>query len=275
MIATMLILAFDAKVDMGVVFSKPGGEELKMDIYYPADRSKPAPALLVLHGGAWIGGNRADMAEFCQAAADRGFVAATASYRLAPNSKWPAMLDDAQTAVRYLRANASKLNIDPKKVAATGASAGGHLALLLGFRDTRDSKAGEYATQSSRVKAVLNVFGPTDLTQDYPPAFDFLFQTVLGKPKKDSAEDIRQASPVTFVAPGAAPVFTIHGTADQIVPVMQAKRLDAALKAKKIDTEMVIIEGMGHEAGGKDEGRRKQFLDAVAKGLEFVRKHLG
>lgn len=270
MISALLLLLTGPKVDLDVVYSKVAGEELKMDIYTPATIKGKAPCLVVIHGGAWIAGNRQDMKELCEGAAAKGFVAATVQYRLAPKHKWPAMLDDVQTAVRYLRKNADKYNIDPNRMAASGASAGGHLSLLLGYRDTRDPKPTEYSGVSSQVKAVLDIFGPTDLAKDYPPTFDFLFASVLGKPKKDSIEDIKQASPVTFLTAKSPPTFIIHGTNDQVVPVMQSKRLVDLLTAANVPVEAVYIDGMGHEDGGKDEGRRKQFRDAIEKGLTFV-----
>ena len=270
MISALLLLLTGPKVDLDVVYSKVAAEELKMDVYSPATSKGKAPCLVVIHGGAWIAGNRQDMKELCEAAASKGFVAATVQYRLAPKHKWPAMLDDVQTAVRYLRKNADKYNIDPNRIAASGASAGGHLSLLLGYRDTRDPKPAEYPGVSSQVKAVLDIFGPTDLAKDYPPTFDFLFASVLGKPKKDSAEDIKQASPVTFLSSKSSPTFIIHGTNDQVVPIKQSKRLVDLLTAANVPVEAVYIEGMGHEDGGKDEGRRKQFRDAIEKGLNFV-----
>lgn len=264
----LAIFGFGAKVETDIVYAKVGGVDLMMDVYHPAVAAEngKSPAVVVIHGGAWMGGKRQDMAELCQAIAKKGMLAATVQYRLAPRFKWPAMWDDTQTAVRYLRANAEKFGIDPKRIGATGASAGGHLSLMLGSTDTRDPDAEHFKGVSSRVKAVLNLFGPTDMSQDYPPQMDLLFMQVLGKPRAQAAEEIRQASPVTHIKKDAAPVFTIHGSADPLVPVVQARRLDEALKKAGVPHVQHIIEGMGHEIAKS----KPEAMKAMEAGIDWL-----
>lgn len=261
-------------VDLDVVYSKAAGEEMKMDIYHPASsgNGKKDAAVVVIHGGAWMGGKRQDMAPMCQFLSSKGFLAATVEYRLAPKSKWPAMLDDCQTAVRYLRANAEKLNIDPNRIGAAGASAGGHLSLLLGFRDTRDPSPKEYPSFGSRVSAVVNLFGPTDLTnaKDFPPNVDFMFNVVLGKPRAQAAEEIRSASPITFIDSKSAPVFTIQGRDDPLVPVAQAIALDEKLKAAGVPHVLNLIEGMQHGLPMDV----KEVADAVEAAAKWLHERL-
>jgi acetyl esterase/lipase len=263
----------DDKVDvtLGTVYRVVGDVELKMDLYRPKAAEGPLPAVVVIHGGAWVMGDRKDMEPVARAIAESGMLAANIQYRLAPRFKYPAFLDDAQAAVRYLRANAEGLGIDPKRIAAAGASAGGHIALMLGFTDTRDPAPADHPKESSRVRAVLNIFGPTDLGQDFPPSVDPLFQMVLGKPKAEAAEEIKQGSPLTHLDAADAPVFTVHGTADAVVPIKQTERLSARLKELGVRHETVIIEGMGHDAGGKDPDMQKRFRDALARGIAFLR----
>lgn len=270
MIAALLAISIIAgpEVKADVTYSRVAGEEMKMDIYVPKGNAGTSfPAVVVIHGGAWMSGKRQDMAALATQFAESGFVAATVSYRLAPKHKWPAMLDDVQTAVRFLRSHASEYQIDPKRIGATGASAGGHLSLLLGFRDTRIEKPAEYAGVSSKVGAVFNIFGPTDLRRDYPPALDSLFETVLGKKKADSAEDIRQASPVEWITKSAAPVFTLHGEADPLVPNAQAKWLKEQLDARGVRNEMRIIPRMVHGINPADPAQ----MDAILAGIAFVK----
>jgi acetyl esterase/lipase len=216
-----------------------------------------------------MGGKRQDMAELCEAIAKRGLLATTVQYRLAPAFRWPAMLDDVQAAVRYLRHNAAKYNIDPNRIGAAGASAGGQLSLLLGSLETQ-GKAEHFPGSSSRVSAVLNMFGPTDLSQDYPPYLDMMFETVLGKKKAEAAEIIRKASPVTHISKLSAPVFTIHGSADPLVPIMQSKRLDEALKKFGIFHDRREIAGMQHLIAKTNP----ECVAAVEAGLDFLVKHL-
>ena len=275
MVAALLAaLAIFPQFDLDVTYSKAGGEDLKLDIYRPAPGSNGAKsaAVLVIHGGAWMGGKRQDMAAMCQFLSGRGFLAATVEYRLAPKFKWPAMLDDCQTAVRYLRANADKLGIDANRIGAAGASAGGHLSLLLGFRDTRDPAPKEFPAFGSRVSAVVNLFGPTDLsnTTDFPPSLDMLFGAVLGKPRSQAAEEVRLASPVSFIDSKSAPVFTIQGKADTLVPYHQALLLDERLKATGVPHVLTLIEGMPHGLPLE----RKEVADAVEAAGKWLQEKL-
>lgn len=259
-------LANSPSVDRDVVFSRAGGEEIQMDIFRPAASDKPTPAVVVLHGGAWVSGRRQDVAEVARAFADQGILAATVSYRLAPKHRWPAMIDDAQTAVRYLRFRAADLNIDPNRIGAAGGSAGGHLALLLGSMETREEKPAEYPSHSSRVRAVFNIFGPVDLSQPFPWNVDPVIFMVLGKRREEAKDLIAQASPITYISSKSAPTFTLHGDQDQIVGVDQAHILDAALKKHGVRHETVIIPGMGHSI----DMSKAEVRAAVERGIRWT-----
>lgn len=274
-----MLLSFLAAVllpsnDLDVGYSKLY-PELKMDIYRPdLATAELKPAVLVIHGGAWMAGTRKDMTQMCEALATQGFVAATVEYRLAPKNKWPAMLDDVQTAVRFLRANSAKYGIDPARLGAAGASAGGHLSLLLGMRDTRDPKPAEYPGYSSKVQAVVDLFGPTDLLTDFGPGMDFVYQAVLGKPKKDATAEIREASPINYIGPQTAPIFIFQGMADTLVPPAQSKKLEAALRKAARPVQSAYIEGLGHDVFSKDAAVQKASMDALAKATQFLKDSL-
>jgi acetyl esterase/lipase len=269
---TAAMLIYQPKVDADVVYRKVGERELKMDFYHPVgDAAGPAPLVIAIHGGAWVSGDKKDMGGMCTALAQAGFACATVQYRLAPASRWPAQLDDVQAAVRAARARATEFKIDPERIAATGASAGGHLALLLGSRDTRDTSA-ENQNLSSRVKAVLNVFGPTDLSKDYEPNLANLISfQLMGKRLSEAGDVMKEGSPVTWITAKSAPVFTIHGTADRIVPVKQAVRLDDVLREKKVEHVMRLIPDMDHQSPmDKPEGAK-----AMAEALTWLKGKLG
>ena len=244
-----------------IVYREVDGQRLMMDVYPAAGRSARSPAVIVIHGGAWMSGNRQEMDALCIALSQNGMVAATIDHRLAPGSKWPAMLDDARAAVRFLRANAARYGIDPERVGAAGVSSGAHLSLMLGLS----------GDPSSRVMSVLNLFGPTDLTRDYSPFLaQAMSEQVLGKELADAREDIRAFSPVTYVTSDDAPVFTVHGRADLIVPVVQAERLDRALSNAGVPHTMLLIDGMGH---GIDFDNKAE-MEAVSDGIAFLRAAL-
>lgn len=271
MIATLMLLALGPKVEPDVVYAKVGETELKMDLYYPSEAvPKSNAAVIVIHGGAWISGDRKQMAQLAQYFASRGLFAASVQYRLAPKAVWPAMLDDVQTGVRFLRANATKYGFDPNRIGASGASAGGHLSLFLGTRDTRDGK-GLYSDQSSRVRAVFDIFGPTDMTRDYPPTVDALFAMVLGKPRKDADREIRDASPLFFVDKKSAPVFIFQGLADPLVNPNQSRYLEAKYRELGIPVESTYVEGVGHELPVDKNSKVKQ---AVERGTDWLIKYL-
>lgn len=255
--------------EFNVTYAKIGETSLQMDVYRPDPAKKPFAAVVVIHGGAWMGGQRQDMAALAQKISQRGMLAATVSYRLAPKSVWPAMLDDVQTAVRYLRANAKKYNIDPKRIGAAGASAGGHLALMLGVRDTRDTGTPFYPKFSSKVSAVFDIFGPTDFN-DFPKDFDGMFALVLGKPRSQAVAEIRDASPITFVDKHSAPVFIYQGMNDPLVNFNQSKKLEALYKKLGLKVEAVYLEGIGHEYKESDP----RCVDAMLRGVSFLEKRL-
>ena len=251
-----------------MTYKDVGSTSLQMDVYSaPGDA---VPCVIVIHGGAWIGGARGEMAALCRAIAAQGMTAVNVDYRLSPVTKWPAMIEDVQDAVRYVRDHAKELHVDPKRIGAAGASAGGHLALLLGTTDGwPDGK--QKGRTSSKVVAVLNLFGPTDLTQDYPLAMaSLLSEQVIGKSLVDAAGDIKEMSPVNHVTSDDAPVFTVQGKDDKTVPYVQAERLDKALAAKKIDHKTVIVDGMKHGIDLNNKGE----VDAVRDGIAFLQREL-
>jgi len=230
-------------VDRDVEYTRPEGKRVPMDIYRPA-KAGLRPAIIVIHGGGWMAGNRKEMSSVSAGLAERGFVVANIEYRLAPGSKWPAMIYDAQSAVRFIRTNAAKYNVDPKRIGALGASAGGHLALLLGMTDTMDPTAPK--TPSSKVSVVANFFGVSDFTKMLP-AWQILGEPVFGKKGVDLEPAMRAASPLTYLDKSDAPVFTFHGDKDWVVPIAQSKLLDQRLKSMGIEHVFRTIKGTGHQ----------------------------
>src|SRR5258708_30961184 len=151
-------------------YAPASGGQLGMDIVRPRDSSgAPHPTVLCIHGGGFRAGARQSYLPLCIKLAQRGYVAATVSYRLAPKSQFPAPVHDVKAAVRWLRANAAKFVIDPERIGVTGGSAGGHLALFLGLTPgvAEFEGYGPNLDQSSRVAAVVDYFGPTDFTKSY------------------------------------------------------------------------------------------------------------
>ena len=265
------------KVERNIVYATAGGEKVLLDIAAPTEGG-PYPAVLLLHGGAWSIGSRKELSvsktgpSLIEQIAARGYVVASASYRLAPKHKFPAQIEDARTAIRFLRANAKKYNLDPEKIAAGGFSAGGHLALLIGFADKDAFKNDEYPEQSSRVNCVVSFFGPTDLTL-YAASEgleDAFMVPWLGKGCKTDKGVYAKASPIEYVTKDDPPVLMIHGTADFVVPILHSERLLKKLQDTGVKSDLIAVKGEGHGWIGKPATKTTQdailFLDEHLKG---------
>ena len=224
--------------------------EQKLDVYRPANAQGKLPAIVFVHGGGWAAGNKRDFGGLAAGAANAGFVAFSVEYRLAKadKNKYPAQLDDVQRAVRWIRANADKYGVDADHLGAFGASAGGHLVAFLGTRDTRDNSDAALAQYSSRVQAVVDLFGPTDFKSDKPVSEvgKSIVLNFIGKTPEEAPEMYKDASPLYFVDKKSAPTLIFHGTADPLVPIDQSQVFYDALQKAGIASEFVKFEGEGH-----------------------------
>ena len=273
------LTAAEVVVEKDIVYGTGGGKDLKLDLARPEQSHGLLPAIVYIHGGGWQGGSRDGYHKDIQEAAKRGYVAVTVSYRLTDPDEhgkarqpFPAQVEDVKCAVRWLRANAEKYHIDPNRIGATGGSAGGHLSLMLGvLGDSQKFEGGGgHPGVSSRVQAVVNYFGPTDLTHLYSSSkrvAGILDVLLNGSPEQVGAS-YQEASPVTYVSKDTPPTLTLHGTADPIVPVDQATEFDAAMKKAGASHTLTLMEGEGH--GFKKEADRK----AREATFKFFDEHL-
>lgn len=259
------------KTELDVVYRKVGGTELKLDLVAPGETGKPRPAVLVIHGGAWRQGNKADVRPLLGRFASRGYVAVSPQYRFCPKDPFPAQIHDVKAAVRWLRTNAAKYQVDPERIGAVGFSAGGHLSLLLGLTGPGDGLDGdEGETTSSRVQAVVNYFGPSDLkASDIPDICKPWIRDFLGGSPDEKPEAAAKSSPLTFVSKDDPPILTFQGTKDNLVPFNQALKLADAMSAAGVAGRVELMVGAGHGWGGKELDRTMAetlaFLDAYLK----------
>ncbi len=259
-------------VEKGVQYGQGGKTPLLLDLYSPKDRSQPAPAVIFIHGGAWKSGNREVYHYYCAKFAERGYVAATVSYRLSAVAPFPAAVEDVKCAVRWLRANAERLGVDPDRIAAAGGSAGGHLSMMLGYAaDAPELEgAGGHSEVSSRVQAIVNLYGPTDLTTDFAKSSDAVRQFLGGKTFAEDRKLYELASPVTHVTEGDAPTLILHGSIDTVVPIDQAEILAAKLKQAQVPFEYDRVEGWPHTMDLSADVNRH----CLAMMFAFFDKHL-
>jgi len=256
-----------------IPYSTPGGERLALDMARPKKATGPLPAIVCIHGGGFRAGNREHHDRLCIQLAERGYVAVSVTYRLAPKHQFPAAVNDVKAAVRWLRANATKYDVDPTRIGATGDSAGGHLALFLGLTgDVKefDAADGGNADQSSRVNCIVDVYGPSDFTKSYDASVDAaqVLPLFLGGNLETARHKHVVASPLNWVTPNAAPTLAIHGTKDPYVAHDQAVWLIDRLKGADVDCELLTLEGAGHGFKGADAERAKAAMFA------FFDKHL-
>ena len=240
-------------VELDIVYAKAGDKELTLDLARPTGKG-PSPCVVLLHGGGWRMGNKKDVRGWLTFLAEEGYVAASVGYRLAPDATFPAQIEDAKTAVRFLRANANKYGIDKDRFAAMGWSAGGHLACMLGLTDPKCGFEGkESPDQSSRVQAVVDYFGPTDLAAfgKNELAQRGMLGPFIGAKYNDNPKAHDKASPVKYVTKDAPPFLIFHGTKDWVVPVEQSRLLAEKLKDVGASVKLVEVPGEGHGWEGK------------------------
>lgn len=267
-----------------VTFFRIDGESLQLDFVAPRGGG-PYPCVVCLHGGAWKLGSRKGLAgkpEFgidfgpgtkslIERLAFAGYAAVSVDYRLAPKHKFPAQIVDVKTAIRYLRANARVYNIDPKRIAVLGLSAGGHLAALVATTPGLKEFAGdEFPNESDDVACVVNYFGPADLTLycDTPGIELAFLKPLFGGVAPQCTPQFRKASPVEHVTKDAPPFLHFHGTADFVVPIIHTERLHAKLKEEGVQSEFVRVKGKGHGWTGDTS------TQTLATAIQFLDKHL-
>jgi acetyl esterase/lipase len=261
-----------------VRYGKVGDADLLLDVYRPKTMPKELmPAVVWIHGGAWAYGDKENpLALFL---AYYGYFVVSIDYRLVPMHKFPAPLEDAKCAVRWLRANATQMRVNPDRIGVWGASAGGHLAAMVGLTSDRrefDGNGG-HATNSSRVQAVCAFFPPTQWEpfvdndeRQRQILFNFLGASYAAKP-----DLYRQASPVTYVKKDAPPFLLVHGDADPEVPVSQSERLDAALRDVGAEVTFIRVKNANHSfqsANGSPIAPRYQEIQRAV--IAFFQRHL-
>jgi acetyl esterase/lipase len=252
-------------------YVKGGHERHRLDLYVPEKASSPVPVIVWIHGGAWRAGSK-DGAGPALRFAGRGYAVASINYRLSQHATFPAQIEDCKAAIRWLRANARTYHLDPDRIGVWGSSAGGHLVALLGTSgDVRELEGKDGPLdRSSRVQAVVDWFGPTDVTKmggshDGPRSPEAL---LLGGPVQVNIERAARANPITYVSKDDPPFLILHGDADPTVPFNQSELLEQALKKAGVDVTFRPVKGAGHGGPGFSSEENRRLVE------EFLDKHL-
>ena len=261
MIRTLLIVTLlmnvqasfsDVKLLKDITYSDIDTIRTRMDAAIPRGDGAH-PAIIMIHGGGWAGGDKLFYRPLIESFAEKGFTAFSINYRLAPKDHYPAQLDDCQRAVRFIRAHAKEYHVDPRHIGAMGDSAGGHLAALLGLRETRDKSDTQNTHFSSRIQCVVDFYGPTELRPlslgdgNLPTSVQLhILNNFFGKSYEQAQTLYEDASPALFSVKGPPPFLIIHGDQDRLVPTSQSERLFAPLKSAGAKVSMIVIHNMDH-----------------------------
>lgn len=262
----------------GIVYSRPGGRPLALDLALPAGRG-PHPVVLVFHGGAWRAGERAHVREEIAVLARLGYAGAAIDYRLVDgySNTFPAAIADARCAVRHLRSRAADLDLDPDRIGALGYSSGAQVALMLATASDvagLDDGCADVGT-SPAVRAAIGVASPTDLRPEarFTRPADRAITRFLGTTRRRDPDAAALASPIAHVGGGDAATLLIHGTADRVIPIEQPRRLRAALARAGAPVTLVELDGVEH--GFRLFGDDPRVLPGVCTAVAFLRAALG
>ncbi|MEZ6143412.1 MAG: alpha/beta hydrolase [Zavarzinella sp.] len=248
-----------------------------LDLYVPKSASKP-PLLIWVHGGGWQGGSKNGNNPLIPFLSE-GYAVCSINYRLSQHAIFPAQIQDCKQAIRFLRKNAEKYEINAAKIVVAGASAGGHLVALLGTSGDVKELAEEKADLqiSDRVQGVIDFFGPTDLTlmnqhatvkgpidHDSPNAPE---ARLIGGAIPENKEKAAKANPLTYVSKDDPPFLIFHGTQDNLVGWKQSEILHEALQKAGVASKFVKVEKVGHSMQVLTEDNRKLMQKFIADHL--------
>ena len=259
------------QAEIDVPYAETDNPRQRLDLFLPkSPRSdKSLPVVAYIHGGGWQGGDkRGGSGVVAPLVASGEYAGVSIGYRLSGEAIWPAQIHDCKAAIRWIRANAKKYNLDPDRIGVTGGSAGGHLVAMLGTTgdvSALEGNLGEHTGVSSRVTCVVDQFGPADLLtmggwHNGPTSPE---ARLLGGAIPDNQEQAQAASPITYVSKDDPPFMMIHGTNDPLVPFNQSEQLLAALRKAGAEAVLIPVEGGEHGNFGTPEVplRLRQFFD--------------
>ena len=253
-----------------VEFARLGDRSLRLDFYAPTTTTtKPAPTIIWIHGGAWRAGSKDDVPVLQWL--DHGFAIASVDYRLSPEAKFPAQVHDIKAAIRFLRRQASELNLDADRFVIAGSSAGGHLAALVGVSagvDELEGSIGDSISESSNVQAIVSFYGASNLqtilsqsTEQGRSVRVPALQLLLGGQPDEVSELAKLASPVTHVDADDPPLWLIHGDADPQMPPQQSSELRSTYEKSSVPVKLDVVAGGKH---GGDEFYASERLGRIA-----------
>ena len=279
-------VAFSVEPNYKDLVYAPVSATQKLDLYLPTTGAGPFPLVINIHGGGFKFGDKGMLSETTgKALLNAGFAVASIDYRLSGEAIFPAAVQDAKAAVRFLRANAAQYNLNPDKVAVFGQSAGGNIAAMVGvtgnISDYDDASLGN-AGVSSAVQAVINQYGPTDFlqmdaqakaqgcsasdqTHNDASSFESAY---IGAAIQTVPEQVKKSNPITYISKDTPPFLIQKGDQDCTVPVESTKMLADALSAANLDATYTSLAGAGHG------GSQFETDENIALMISFLDKYM-
>lgn len=256
-------------VEQDVVFGRGGERDLHCDVYRPPGGDGHAPAVLLVHGGGWRSGDRTQLQGYGILLGRAGYVCVASEYRLIPEAPWPAQIHDVKAALRWMRANAGELGIDPDRIAVEGNSAGAHLALLAAGTPGVAELEGEggNAGEATTVAAAIGVYAPTLFAHGEQRRGAVTLAALIDAGSEEAAS---AASPLTHVTADFPPTLLLHGTDDELVPVHASIVMYEALADAGVPTELHLYAEQRHAFDATPEFGRQ----CAAEMLLFLNRYV-
>ena len=242
------------RVVPNVTYHVANGFENRVDLYLPRNAAGPAPVLMYIHGGGWVGGSKEGNVLRLLPWLEMGWAVVNVQYRLGRISRAPAAVEDCLCALHWVKANAEQYGFDADRIVLTGNSAGGHLALTTGMIPSSSGLDLECQPRGDlEVAAIINWYGISDVGDLLAGANERSYAVRWTGSLADRMDVAERVSPLTYVRSGLPPVFTIHGDADPVVPYQHAVRLHDALSGASVSNELHTVPGGGHGGFNRDE----------------------
>jgi acetyl esterase/lipase len=295
-LATTLVAAQPA-VEKNVVYGMYSGTALLMDVYRPANSNHRA--VIAIMGSAWYAPQRYDapplkempeVVALSQKLTSKGYTVFAINHRASPRFRYPAAVEDAQRAVRFIRYHAKRFDVDPRRIGAWGISSGGHLAALLGTLDgSGDAADADPINQASaKVQAVTAVMPATDFPSLRTPLAQSMTEMFMGfaylppsmappglvRDDDPEVKAFREASPTSHVTADDAPFLLIHGEADEIAPIQQSEVLEGKLESAGVTVRLLRVSGGQHGPNFLLKPGDPRLPDDVAEAVQWFDRHL-
>lgn len=228
-----------------------GHAKQKLDLYLPK-RGDKLPLIVWIHGGGWEAGDKENPRAIILTR-DGKYAVASINYRLSKDARFPAQIEDCKSAIRWLRANSAKYRLDPQRIGVIGQSAGGHLSALLGTSgDVKQFDQGDNKQFSSKVQAVCDICGPTDISLYGRSRSDDLLGRLFGGPIQDNRAQVQLANPMAHIGKQIPPFLIIHGDKDPIVPIEHSRLFEQSLKKAGGTVTLRVVAGAQHDPMEQD-----------------------